>query len=288
MIRSMTAYASDEAIMNNLTVNCELRSINHRYSDISLRLPERFRFMEPDLRSLIAKQIKRGKIECSLSYKQQAKDTLKFMVNHEAVTALLVAIEQIELQMITPQAFSALDVLTFPGIQQEQEIDKEHFVLTITALVENTLLKLLEAREREGFQLQKLIEERCEKMQNHVNLANQRMIVVQIVTRNKLKDKITELVAQPDFERLEQELVYLAQKMDVSEELDRLETHISEVQRVLKEEDVVGKRLDFLMQEMNRETNTLGSKSMDKQITQLTIEMKVLIEQMREQIQNIE
>jgi uncharacterized protein (TIGR00255 family) len=284
----MTAYASDEASISNLSVQCEMRSINHRYSEISFRLPERCRFLETELRSVISKYIKRGKIDCTLAYKLQAKDSLNLTVNHEAVTALLVAIEQIELQMITPQSFSALDVLRFPGVQQELEIDREALASGFLSLAENTLKKLVEVREREGFNLKQIIEQRSGKMQNYANLASQRMIVVQLVTRNKLKDKITKLIDRPDFERLEQELVYLAQKLDISEELDRLDTHITEVNRVLNEDDVAGKRLDFLMQEMYRETNTMASKSMDKQISQFSIEIKVLIEQIREQVQNIE
>ncbi|MFA6164678.1 MAG: DUF1732 domain-containing protein, partial [Methylobacter sp.] len=141
---------------------------------------------------------------------------------------------------------------------------------------------------REGAQLKALVEERCVKMQGFVASAGKRMPEVLLQIRDKLKDRITELVAQPDFDRLEQELVLLAQKLDITEELDRLETHITEVLRVLNQKEPVGRRLDFLMQELNREANTLGSKSADKEMTQIAIELKVLIEQMREQIQNIE
>ncbi len=175
-----------------------------------------------------------------------------------------------------------------PCIQQEPDIDKEQLNLGITALVNQTLAQLLEAREREGAQLKLLIEERCAKMLIFVVSAGKRMPEVLLLIRNKLNDRITELVAQPDFDRLEQELVLLAQKLDITEELDRLETHITEVLRVLKQKDPVGRRLDFLMQELNREANTLGSKSTDKEMTKIAIELKVLIEQMREQIQNIE
>jgi len=201
---------------------------------------------------------------------------------------LLAATDQIEEHMLAPLSFSALDVLAFPGIQQEMNVDKSHLNEEITHLVKQTLAQLLEVREREGAQLKVLIEERCIKMQGFVVLAGQRMPEVLLLIRNKLKDRITELVAQPDFDRLEQELVFLAQKLDITEELDRLDTHITEVLRVLKEKDPVGRRLDFLMQELNREANTLGSKSTDKEMTQIAIELKVLIEQMREQIQNIE
>jgi uncharacterized protein (TIGR00255 family) len=246
------------------------------------------RFIEADLRSLIAAKINRGKIECSLSVKKQPKDAQHFNININAVIALLAATDQIEEQMQASLSFSALDVLAFPGIQQEPTTDKSHLNEEITHLVKQTLTQFLEVREREGAQLKVLIEERCIKMQGFVALASKRMPEVLLLIRNKLTDRITELVVQPDFDRLEQELVFLAQKLDITEELDRLDTHVTEVLRVLKEKDPVGRRLDFLMQELNREANTLGSKSTDKEMTQIAIELKVLIEQMREQIQNIE
>jgi uncharacterized protein (TIGR00255 family) len=284
----MTAYAGNEASIGDSTINCELRSVNHRYCDITLKLPDQLRFIEADVRSIIAAKINRGKIECTLSYKKQAKAGQGFNVNMDAVTALLAATDQIEEHMLAPLSFSALDVLAFPGIQQEMNADKTHLNEEITHLVKQTLAQLLEVKEREGAQLKVLIEERCIKMQGFVALAGQRMPEVLLLIRTKLKDRIIELVAQPDFDRLEQELVFLAQKLDITEELDRLDTHITEVLRVLKEKDPVGRRLDFIMQELNREANTLGSKSTDKEMTQIAIELKVLIEQMREQIQNIE
>ncbi|MGZ8184417.1 MAG: YicC/YloC family endoribonuclease [Methylobacter sp.] len=288
MIRSMTAFAVNETEIGDLTISCELRSVNHRYCDISLRLPERLRFVEAELRSAIAAKINRGKVECSLNYKKQAKNGQIYNINTDAVATLLAATNSIEQQMLGPLSFSALDVLAFPGIQQEPDIDKEQLSLGIVALVDRTLAQLVEAREREGAQLKLLIEERCAKMLIFVISAGKRMPEVLLLIRNKLKDRITELVAQPDFDRLEQELVLLAQKLDITEELDRLETHIAEVLRVLNQKDPVGRRLDFLMQELNREANTLGSKSTDKEMTKIAIELKVLIEQMREQIQNIE
>ncbi|MCK9619569.1 YicC/YloC family endoribonuclease [Methylobacter sp.] len=288
MIRSMTAFAVNETEIGDLTISCELRSVNHRYCDISLRLPERLRFVEAELRSAIAAKINRGKVECSLNYKKQAKNGQIYNINTDAVATLLAATNSIEQQMLGPLSFSALDVLAFPGIQQEPDIDKEQLSLGIVALVDQTLAQLVEAREREGAQLKLLIEERCAKMLIFVVSAGKRMPEVLLLIRNKLKDRITELVAQPDFDRLEQELVLLAQKLDITEELDRLETHIAEVLRVLNQKDPVGRRLDFLMQELNREANTLGSKSTDKEMTKIAIELKVLIEQMREQIQNIE
>ncbi len=288
MIRSMTAFAGNEAEIGTLTLQCELRTVNHRYCDISLRLPDRLRFAEADIRAAIAATIKRGKVECVLSYKKQAKEGQNFTVDTNAVTALLAATNEIEQFMQASLAFSALDVLAFPGIQQEPETDREQLNQGLVGLVEQTLKQLLQVREREGAQLGQLLEDRCHKMQEFVAQAGRRLPEVMSLLRSKLKDRITELVAEPDFDRLEQELVFLAQKLDIAEELDRLDTHITEVLRVLKQADPIGRRLDFLMQELNREANTLGSKSADKEMTQIAIELKVLIEQMREQVQNIE
>lgn len=284
----MTAFANGEAEIDNLTINCELRSVNHRYCDITLKLPERLRFSEADLRLLIASELKRGKIECSLNYKKQSNDKQTITINEEAVKALLRATSQIEDHMHMQQSFSALEILNFPGVQQEPESNKEELLRGINSLVESTIKQLIIAREREGSQLGSLIEERCKKIQILVDAANKRLPVVLELIREKIKARIIELVATPDFDRLEQEMIFLMQKLDVAEELDRLDTHIQEVLSVLNKNEPIGRRLDFLMQELNREANTLGSKSADKQMTQISIDLKVLIEQMREQIQNIE
>ncbi|MFI3222247.1 MAG: YicC/YloC family endoribonuclease [Methylococcaceae bacterium] len=288
MIRSMTAYAGNEVSIGDITLNCELRSVNHRYCDITLKLPDHLRFIETDLRALLATKINRGKVECAISYKKQTKNSQSFNVNLEAVAALLAATDLIEQQMQASLSFSALDILAFPNITQEPSIDKLILNEEVTQLVKTTLQKFLEVREREGAQLKVLIAERCIKIQGYSVLAAKRMPDVLLLIRNKLKDKIDELQVQPDFDRLEQELVFVAQKLDITEELDRLDTHIIEVLRVLQEKEPVGRRLDFLMQELNREANTLSSKSTDKEMTAIAIELKVLIEQMREQIQNIE
>jgi uncharacterized protein (TIGR00255 family) len=288
MIKSMTAFANSEAEIDNLTINCELRSVNHRYCDISLKLPERLKFTEPEIRSSIASVLKRGKIECSLSYKKHADNAQNITINENAVKALIKATTQIEDHMHQQQSFSALEVLSFPGVQQEPETNKQTLLEGVTNLVKDALIKIVIAREKEGSQLAILIEQRCEKIQLLVEMANKRLPEVLEQIRTKISTRISELMTEPDFDRLEQEMVYLAQKLDVAEELDRLNTHVQEVQSVLTKNETVGRRLDFLMQEMNREANTLGSKSADKQMTQISIDLKVLIEQMREQIQNIE
>jgi uncharacterized protein (TIGR00255 family) len=288
MIKSMTAFASGEIEVENLTINCELRSVNHRYCDVSIKLPERLRFSESDIRKVIVSKLKRGKIECALSYKKLAKQKNVISINEEAVKALLDATSTIEDLMHNGHPFTAFDVLNYPGIQQEVETNKDALLQSINSLVEEAIKQLVEARESEGAQLGVLIETRCTKILSLVVAANKKMPEVLERIRSKTKARLEELVADPDFDRLEQEMVFLAQKLDVAEELDRLDTHVNEVLKVLSKQEPIGRRLDFLMQEMNREANTLGSKSADKEITQISIDLKVLIEQMREQIQNIE
>ena len=288
MIKSMTAFANSEIQIGSLTINCELRSVNHRYCDLSFKLPERLRFLEADLRHVISADIKRGKIECSLNYKKHQQDDVLFNIKLSAVEALLKATTKIETLMDSHSNFSALEVLAFAGIQQDIEIDKVRLKVSVNKLVKTAVTRMLEAREREGVKLKSLLTQRCHKMSDYVLMAQERMPKVLALIRNRIALRINELVEEPNFDRFEQEMVFMIQKLDVSEELERLEAHITEVNRVLQQKEPVGRRLDFLMQEMNREANTLGSKSADKEMTQISIELKVLIEQMREQIQNIE
>lgn len=287
MIRSMTAFAVNDTEVGNMALSCELRSVNHRYLDISLKLPEWLRFAENDIRALIGNKISRGKIECNINLKKQMGRT-GLMIDKTAVEALIAAATEIEHYLPAALPYSALDILAFPGIQQEPELDKAGLIVAINNLVIATVEQLAQTRAREGAQLKALIEERCHKIRSFVSQATQRIPQAQEGIRTKLLGRLAELTVQPDFDRLEQELVFLAQKLDVSEELDRLDTHITEVLRVINQPEPAGRRLDFLMQELNREANTLGSKSTDKELTHISVELKVLIEQIREQVQNIE
>jgi uncharacterized protein (TIGR00255 family) len=253
-----------------------------------MKLPEKLRFIEADIRSTISKKIKRGKIECALAYQKSLNNEPSLTLNMSAVKNLLETTQQIAEQMEHSQPLSALEILNYPGILQESEINKETLKATVIELIEQSLTAMINVREREGQQLGLLLEGRCHKMQSYVETARKRMPEVLKNLRSKIKNRLEDLIAEPDFDRLEQEMVLLTQKLDVAEELDRLATHITEVLRVLKKNEPIGRRLDFLMQEMNREANTLGSKSADKEMTQISIELKVLIEQMREQVQNIE
>lgn len=283
----MTAFAGSEAETPEWRLNCELRSVNHRYCDIYLKIPEHLRFLEADIRKRLGQSIKRGKIECVIAYKKLDQQQ-GFEVDPGAVQALLSSTDKIQQPMRHSLPFSALEVLAFPWIQQESTPDKATLKQSVMQLLNDALQKMIETREQEGRQLGQMIEQRLEKISQLINRAEKRTPEVLEQMRQKLVERVKEMVETPDFDRLEQELVILAQKLDVDEELDRLKTHVGEVQRVLQQNEPIGRRLDFLMQEMNREANTLGSKSMDKEITSIAIDLKVLIEQMREQIQNIE
>ena len=288
MIRSMTAFASCEMDVEGYTLIWEVRTVNHRYLDISPRLPEIFRSTEPSVREVVGKHLKRGKVDCNLFYRKQKQGEEAIEVNEARLNQLLKVASNIEMNMSQFQAISALDVLRWPGVQSEVREDLEPVHEGAILLLNQALEQLVESREREGADILDMVESRCKLIQEQIQVAKTRLPEVQAQLREKLEKKINDLLEEPEQARLEQELVYFLQKMDVEEELDRLESHVKEVRRVLSQTEPVGRRLDFLMQELNREANTLGSKSADIQTTNVSVELKVLIEQMREQIQNIE
>ncbi len=288
MINSMTAFASCEVDVEGYTLIWEVRSVNHRYLDVSPRLPEIFRSIEPSVREAVGKYLKRGKVDCNLFYRKQKQGEEAIEINEARLNQLLMAASKIENNMDQAQSLSALDILRWPGVQSEVREDLEPINEGAIALLNETLEQLVESREREGGDILEMVESRCKLIQEQMSIAKTRLPEVQAQLREKLEKKINDLLDEPEQARLEQELVYFLQKMDVEEELDRLESHVKEVRRVLNQAEPVGRRLDFLMQELNREANTLGSKSADIQTTNVSVELKVLIEQMREQIQNIE
>ncbi|MDX2425501.1 MAG: YicC/YloC family endoribonuclease [Cycloclasticus sp.] len=288
MIRSMTAFASCEAEVDGYTLIWELRSVNHRYLDVSPRLPEAFRSIEAPVREAVAKHLKRGKLDCNLFFRKEKQGEEPIEINESRLNQLLNAASKIESGMNKFQAISPLDILRWPGIQSEIRENLEPAHERAISLLNEALQQLVEMREREGANITEMVESRCELIYKQMVLAKNRLPEVQQQLREKLQKKINDLIAEPEQARLEQELVYFLQKMDVEEELDRLDSHVKEVRRILKQTEPVGRRLDFLMQELNREANTLGSKSADIQTTNVSVELKVLIEQMREQIQNIE
>lgn len=289
MPRSMTGFARREAKLSWGTLVWEIRSVNHRYLEPSFRLPEDFREIEPHLRDAMRKALQRGKVEASLSVQWEQEGDSELGVNLTKVAQLTKAAQQINgLLGEIAAPVNALDILRWPGVIQKQELDREAIHQAALTLFDSALESLIEHRSREGAELEQLILARLDSVSAQVVNVRARMPEILAAQREKLQAKLAALQVELDPERLEQEIVLLAQKADVDEELDRLDTHVLEVKRSLKQTDSLGRRLDFLMQELNREANTLSSKSIVSDTTQAAVELKVLIEQMREQVQNIE
>ena len=289
MPRSMTGFARREAKLPWGTLVWEIRSVNHRYLEPSFRLPEDFREIEPHLRDAMRKMLQRGKVEASLSVQWEQEGESEMGVNLTKVAQLTRATQQINGLLGNAAApVNALDIFRWPGVLQRQELDREALHSAALELFDRAIEGLIEHRAREGAELQQLILNRLESVSQQVADVRARMPEILAAQREKLHTKLAALQVELDPERLEQEIVLLAHKADVDEELDRLDTHVLEVKRSLKQTDSLGRRLDFLMQELNREANTLSSKSIVSETTQAAVELKVLIEQMREQIQNIE
>jgi len=289
MPRSMTGFARREAKLPWGTAVWEIRSVNHRYLEPSFRLPEDFREIEPFLRDAMRKSLQRGKVEASLSIQWEQGGETELGINMDKVNQLTKAAWQINgLLGAVAAPINALDILKYPGVIQKQEIDREAMQSAVSTLFESALAGLIEHRTREGNELEQLILQRLDAVSAQVIKVRARMPEILAAQREKLQTKLAALQVDLEPERLEQEIVLLAQKADVDEELDRLDTHVIEIKRSLKQTDSLGRRLDFLMQELNREANTLSSKSIVSDTTQAAVELKVLIEQMREQVQNIE
>ena len=287
MIHSMTAFARVEKRLDAATLIWELKSVNHRYLEVSPRLPDAFRDLEGPLREQSRKALGRGKVEVGLRYQLKGGDG-NLSLNEELVQQLAVAARRVGDIMRHPAPVDVAEILRFPGVLQGMETDLSGLGKAALALLDDGLRALAEARAREGEILAGLISERLDAVLVQVERVRAALPAILDNLRDKLKKRVEEVVASPDPQRLEQEIVILAQKMDVAEELDRLIAHVGEVRRSLEDGGQIGRRLDFLMQELNREANTLGSKSVDTETTQAAVELKVLIEQMREQVQNIE
>ncbi|MEE4249122.1 MAG: YicC/YloC family endoribonuclease [Alcanivoracaceae bacterium] len=287
MIYSMTAFARVEKQIDEVTLIWELKSVNHRYLEVSPRLPDAFREIEGPLREQCRKALGRGKLEVGLRYQLKGGDG-ELTLNEALVQQLAGAARQVGDIMRHPAPVDITAILRFPGVMQGMDTDLSGYNKAALALLDEGLKALADARAREGDILANLIRERLDGVLVQVERVRAALPAILENLRGKLKKRVEEVIASPDPQRLEQEIVILAQKMDVAEELDRLITHVREVRRSLQEGGQVGRRLDFLMQELNREANTLGSKSVDTETTQAAIELKVLIEQMREQVQNIE
>ncbi len=286
MIRSMTAFASAEGSSPLGTLACELRSVNHRYLEQSLRLPEELRRFEPVLRERVAARLARGKVDVTVRLRGgDASESLK--VDHTLLGRLA------ELHMDLQARFPGLQVQTtellrYPGVLRAPSVDDEQLQSSLMAVLDQALDALADTRGREGAKLAALLRERLDGIEAIVKQVREWMPDIRKGLRERLETRLADLKQPADPGRLEQELVLQVTRADVDEELDRLEAHIAEARRVLGLDEPVGRRLDFLMQEFNREANTLGSKSVDTRSTNAAVELKVLIEQMREQVQNIE
>jgi len=287
MISSMTAFARVERRLNDATLVWELKSVNHRYLEVSPRLPDAFRDLEGPLREQCRQALSRGKLEVGLRY-QLTSGSSELSLNEPLVEQLAVAVRRVGDIIRHPGPVDVAGILRFPGVLQSAETDLSTLNTDALALLAEGIDALRDNRQREGEVLAGLINERLDAVLLQVERVKTALPLILESLRLRLSKRVEEVIASPDPQRLEQEVVILAQKMDVAEELDRLNAHVEEVRRTLKEGGSCGRRLDFLMQELNREANTLGSKSVDTDTTQAAIELKVLIEQMREQVQNIE
>ncbi|WCR45682.1 YicC family protein [Stutzerimonas stutzeri] len=287
MVHSMTAFARSEQAGTHGTLSWEIRSVNHRYLEPHLRLPEAFRDLEGQVRDALRKGLSRGKVECTLRFAEESQRS-SLQVDQERASQLIAAAESVAALIRQPAAIDPLQVLGWPGVLVADAADPQALNQSALELFHMALEQLKEGRRREGTELAKLLEERLDSILAEVATLREQVPQMLAAQRQKILDRFNEMAAELDPQRLEQEMVLLAQKSDVAEELDRLSTHVGEVQRVLKAGGAAGRRLDFLMQELNREANTLGSKAFDPRSTQAAVNLKVLIEQMREQVQNIE
>jgi uncharacterized protein (TIGR00255 family) len=288
MISSMTAYARQEHRDDLGGLVWELRSVNHRYLEVSVRLPEEFRAIEPGVRELVAKKLGRGKVDCGLRFEAGADNTAGIMVNTRLAGQVIEAAKEIGLLQHEAVPPRTIDIMRWPGVLEAERQDFSPMQQRARELLEESLDSMIENRQREGARLAELIQARCTAMQGQVLKVRELMPGVIAGIRERLRTRLNELSGELDEGRLEQEMTLLCQRLDVDEEMDRLDAHLQEVEQVLQRKEPVGRRLDFLMQELNREANTLTSKSNDSETTMIAVEMKVLIEQMREQVQNIE
>ncbi|HLJ38646.1 MAG TPA: YicC/YloC family endoribonuclease [Steroidobacteraceae bacterium] len=288
MIASMTGFARREASGAWGTLVCELRSVNHRFLEAGFRLPDELRSAEGELRTRLARQIRRGKVDCSMTLRRALGAGGPLEIDRAALARLVAAVQEVSHSLREPSTVTALDMLRWPGVLREESADGEQLLEAAYAVFGATLDELVAARAREGARLRELLEQRCTALESLTQDVRARLPEMQAHVRARLEARVAELTTSVDPERLEQELALLLQRLDVDEELERLAGHVIEVRRVIGGSEPAGRRLDFLMQELNREANTLSSKSQDLETTRAAVDMKVVIEQMREQVQNAE
>lgn len=287
MIRSMTAFARRDTQGDWGVLTCEIRTVNHRYLEPSFRLPEALRELENRFREQLRTQLRRGKVDVALRF-QSTETSPRLEIDESMAKAVNDAANHINRMLDNPAHLSALDVLRWPGVLASAEQDYSSAKKAADGLFAETVSELVSVREREGERLRPLFDERLETMAALVADVRKLMPTLLQAQEQTLRNRFAQAQVELDPERLAQEMVILAQKSDVAEELDRLDAHIQEVIHVFQSDEAIGRKLDFLMQELNREANTLSSKSIDARVTRAAVDLKVLIEQMREQVQNVE
>jgi uncharacterized protein (TIGR00255 family) len=289
MIRSMTGFAGAERQYSFGRLSWELRSVNHRYLEISFRVPEEFRMLEPEIRRILGEVLSRGKVDAALKYKPAAEvASSNLELNRDLATRLLSLQRELQDMGGLQQDPDLRSMLRWPGMVSERASDPQPLHEAALELLAEAATGLQAARGREGVQMDAAIRERLQNVEDRVVQIRGWLPEIRDGLRQKMLARIEDLQQPLDPGRLEQEVAFLSQKIDVDEELDRLDAHVNEARLVLERDDPVGRRLDFLMQEFNRESNTLSSKSVDNRTTQTAVDLKVAIEQMREQVQNIE
>lgn len=289
MIRSMTGFASTERLHDFGRLTWELRSVNHRYLEIGFRVPEEFRSLEPEIRRILGQHLSRGKVDASLRFAPSADAASSSLtLNHKLLGRLFELHAEISEAGGLDQQADAQALMRWSGVIEEQAPDSQPLHQAALELLAEAAASLQSSRAREGEQMDAAICERLDSIEAHVAQVREWLPEIREGLRQKLLGRVADLKQPLEPGRLEQEIAFLAQKIDVDEELDRLAAHVTETRLVLQRDDPVGRRLDFLMQEFNRESNTLSSKSIDNRTTQASVELKVAIEQMREQVQNIE
>jgi uncharacterized protein (TIGR00255 family) len=288
MILSMTGFAAVAAELPGVSLSVELRSVNHRYLDVQLRLPDELRMLDAALREVLTAELKRGKVECRIALNRAMPGATTLAVNAERVGQLRDAAAEVLRHAPGSAPLTVVDILRWPGVLTDPSLPQEVLAEHALALVRQALSELAASRAREGEKLATMLKQCCDAIEDQLARVKPRIPAIHDAYVEKLAARLREAGIDPDTERLKQELAFFAAKIDVAEEVSRLSTHVAEVRRVLGAGGSSGKRLDFLMQELNREANTLGSKSVDAELSQAALELKVLIEQMREQVQNIE
>lgn len=284
----MTAFAREAAQGDWGTLTWEIRSVNHRYLEPHFRLPENLREIEPALREGLRKHLHRGKVECALKWQSLEQSGQGFNLNVDLVKDINQAANQVNRILDNPAHLNALELLQWPGVMKTAEVDAAPLKKAALESFDAALKNLVDARSREGDQLEPLFEQRLKAINNIVLEVREKLPEILQKQRENLVSRFEDAKIDLEPERVEQEMVMLAQKSDVDEELDRLDAHVKEVRSVLSKKGAIGRRLDFLMQELNREANTLSSKSIVTDTTKAAVDLKVLIEQIREQVQNVE